>query len=107
SFAGLGDEYSENDSDTGLQPIHAEPYEKNITTLVDFSAKWGDMIKKTTPIPTPTTKEYENEVGVFEGASYMPKGFYRPYQHCMMRDLYPFCPVCAKAINDMLDTYSK
>lgn len=107
SFAGLGDEYSENDSDTGLQPIYAEPYEKNITTLVDFSAKWSDMIKKTTPIPTPTTKEYENEVGVFEGASYMSKGFYRPYQHCMMRDLYPFCPVCAKAINDMLDTYSK
>lgn len=107
SFAGLGDEYSENDSDTGLQPIYAEPYEKNITTLVDFSAKWSDMIKKTTPIPTPTTKEYENEVGVFEGASYMPKGFYRPYQHCMMRDLYPFCPVCAKAINGMLDIYSK
>lgn len=107
SFAGLADEYSDNDSDTGLQPVYAEPYEKNITTLIDFSQKWGDMIKQTTPVPTPSTSRYENEVGVFEGASYMSKGFYRPYQHCMMRDLTPFCPVCTKAINDMLDIYSK
>ncbi|MDO5759616.1 MAG: M64 family metallopeptidase [Bacteroidota bacterium] len=107
SFAGLADEYSANDSDTGLQPIYAEPYEKNITTLVDFNVKWKDMIKPSTPIPTPATKEYENEVGVFEGASYMSKGFYRPYQHCMMRDLKAFCPVCSKVINDMLDIYSK
>lgn len=107
SFAGLADEYSDNDSDTGLQPVYAEPYEKNITTLIDFSSKWGSMIKKTTPIPTPATKEYFDEVGVFEGASYMSKGFYRPYQHCMMRDLSPFCPVCSKVINDMLDIYSK
>lgn len=107
SFAGLADEYADNDSDTGLQPVYAEPYEKNITTLVDFSSKWGSMIKKTTPIPTPATEEYLNEVGVFEGASYMSKGFYRPYQHCMMRDLSTFCPVCSKVINDMLDIYSK
>lgn len=107
SFAGLADEYSDNDSDTGLQPIYAEPYEKNITTLVDFSSKWGSMIKKTTPVPTPASEEYKDEVGVFEGASYMSKGFYRPYQHCMMRDLSPFCPVCSKVINDMLDIYSK
>ncbi len=107
SFAGLADEYSDNDSDAGLQPIYAEPYEKNITTMIDFSSKWGNMIKETTPIPTPQTKEYDNEVGVFEGASYMSKGFYRPYQHCMMRDLTPFCPVCSKQINDMLDIYSK
>ncbi|MBR1770292.1 MAG: hypothetical protein IJ748_07545, partial [Bacteroidales bacterium] len=36
SFAGLADEYADNDSDSGLQPIEVEPYEKNITTLVDF-----------------------------------------------------------------------
>ena len=107
SFAGLGDEYAENDSDTGLQNINAEPYEKNITTLVDFSGKWGNKIKEGTPIPTPQTKEYENEVGVFEGACYIAKGFYRPYQHCMMRDLRHFCPVCKDLINKMLDIYTK
>jgi hypothetical protein len=107
SFAGLGDEYSDNDSDAGLQSETCEPYEKNLTTLKDFSKKWKNMIDKTTPIPTPNTEEYKDKVGVFEGASYKSKGFYRPSEHCMMRDLYPFCPVCVKVINDMLDIYSK
>lgn len=106
SFAGLGDEYADNDSDTGVQSVKLEPYERNITTLVDFSSKWGDLILPGTPIPTPATEEYKDKVGVFEGASYLPKGFYRPYQHCMMRDLTPFCPVCTKVINEMLDIYS-
>ncbi|MBQ9255119.1 MAG: hypothetical protein IJ180_10160 [Bacteroidales bacterium] len=108
SFAGLGDEYADNDSDAGLQNIDAEPYEKNITTLVDFSKKWGDLMEKDTPIPTPATKENKEKVGVYEGAAYVSKGFYRPYQTCMMRDLSPFfCPVCSKAINEMMDIYSK
>ena len=105
SFAGLGDEYADNDSDAGIISVKAEPYENNITTLVDFSKKWGDMMDKDIPVPTPSTKEYENKVGVFEGASYQSKGFYRPYQHCMMRDLTPFCPVCTKAIINMVNMY--
>lgn len=107
SFAGLGDEYSYNDSDAGVQNIEAEPYERNVTTLVNFDSKWGDMIDKDTPIPTPQGLQYKDKVGVFEGAAYISKGFYRPYMHCMMRDLSPFCPVCSKVINDMLDIYSK
>ena len=107
SFAGLGDEYSDNDSDAGLTSLKAEPYENNITTLIDFSKKWGDMMDKDTPVPTPATKQYENKVGVFEGASYQSKGFYRPYQHCMMRDLTPFCPVCTKSIKDMVNLYCR
>ena len=65
------------------------------------------MIEKNTPIPTPTTKEYENKIGVFEGANYQKTGFYRPYQHCMMRDLSPFCPVCSKAIINIINLYSE
>lgn len=107
SFCGLGDEYADNDSQAGMSSPTAEPYEKNVTTLVDFSSKWSDMIEKNTPIPTPATKDYADKVGVFEGASYQAKGFYRPYLHCMMRDLYPFCPVCTKAINEIIDIYSK
>jgi hypothetical protein len=107
SFVGLADEYSDNDSDAGKVSITMEPYENNITTLVDFSNKWGNMIEKSTPVPTPATKEYEKKVGVFEGASYQAKGFYRPYQHCMMRDLTPFCPVCTKSIIDIITLYSE
>lgn len=105
SFVGLGDEYSDNDSDAGQTSVLLEPYEKNITTLVDFSNKWADKIDKQTPIPTPNTKQYENKVGVFEGAAYMSKGFYRPFQHCMMRDLKEFCPVCTDAINEIIDLH--
>ncbi len=105
SFAGLGDEYADNDSQAGVTSSKVEPYENNVTTLVDFSKKWGEMIDKDTPIPTPATKQYENKVGVFEGAAYMGKGFYRPYQHCMMRDLTPFCPVCTKSIIDIVNMY--
>ncbi|MBR1774566.1 MAG: peptidase M64 [Bacteroidales bacterium] len=105
SFAGLGDEYAENDSQAGVTSSKVEPYEDNVTTLVDFSKKWGDMIDKDTPIPTPQTEEYSNKVGVFEGASYISKGFYRPYLHCMMRDLTPFCPVCTKSIQNIVNLY--
>lgn len=66
SFAGLADEYSSNDSDAGLVSVETEPWERNITSLKNFKGKWEDMIDKSTPIPTPCTKEYE-KVGVFEG----------------------------------------
>ena len=99
------DEYSDNDSEAGVTSIEVEPYEKNITTLVDFSKKWGDLLDTNTPIPTPAIKEYENKVGVFEGANYQSKGFYRPYQHCMMRDLTPFCPICTRSIIDIVNRY--
>ena len=105
SFAGLGDEYSENDSDVEGATQKIEPWQKNVTSLKDFSKKWKDMIDTTTPIPTPTTLEFEDKVGVFEGAAYVTKGLYRPYQNCLMRSDVPFCPVCTREINKMLDFY--
>ena len=105
SFVGLGDEYSDNDSDAGVTNANLEPYEKNITTLVNFKDKWEKMISPDTPIPTPLTEKYKDKIGVFEGAAYMAKGFYRPYEHCIMRDLTPFCPVCTKAINEIIDLH--
>ncbi|MDD4067811.1 MAG: M64 family metallopeptidase, partial [Bacteroidales bacterium] len=56
---------------------------------------------------TPTTLEFEDKVGVFEGAAYVTKGLYRPYQNCLMRSDVPFCPVCTREINKMLDFYCK
>jgi hypothetical protein len=105
SFAGLTDEYFTSevayDDDFYIQGV--EPWEPNITALVDFDSKWKNMLPKKTPVPTPLTDKYRNGVGVFEGAGYKAKGLYRPYDHCMMRDLAPFCPVCEAAILKMID----
>lgn len=111
SFAGLGDEYY--DSSVAYEdyyPAGVEPWEPNITTMVDFDAKWPDMIKKGTPVPTPNDPDkYYGTVGVFEGAGYMEKGCYRPYYECrMLNNTAPgFCPVCQRAIEAMIDYYVK
>lgn len=107
SFAALGDEYAQNDSDVQGATENVEPWQLNVTALKDFSKKWGNMMDKTTPIPTPVTEEYKEKIGVFEGAAYKAKGLYRPYQDCLMRSDKPFCPVCTKAINDMINFYTE
>ena len=109
-FASLADEYFNSKvayEETGSMKY--EPYEPNITNLVDFEKKWQGMINDSVPVPTPDSIKYRNVVGVFEGANYLPKGFYRPYFNCIMRSLSAgeFCPVCEKSIKEMLDWYSK
>lgn len=110
SFAGLGDEYY--DSSTTYEEFYnlkTEPWEPNITTLVNFDSKWKSMISKNTPQPTPNNSKYDKTVGVFEGGGYMAKGIYRPYLDCRMKSNTPkeFCPVCQAAISKMIDTYCK
>lgn len=107
SCFGLADEYAENDSPAGMLSATTEPWERNVTTLKNFSNKWEDMIRVTTPCPTPCTEVYKDEVGVFEGAAYQSKGIYRPYQNCLMRSDVPFCPVCTREIQNMLKIYTK
>lgn len=107
SFGGLGDEYSENDIEIEGASQRIEPWQKNVTSLIDFSKKWEDMVEKTIPIPTPATPEYKDKVGVFEGAAYVSKGLYRPFQDCLMRSDKPFCPVCTREINRMIDFYTE
>jgi len=100
-FAGLGDEYYiADDANENMYRIDREPWEPNLTSLVDFDRKWKNMIAPTTPIPTPLTVEYSGTIGVFEGGGYMSKGMYRPMQDCIMKSNTPaeFCPVCIKAI---------
>ncbi|MDR1371601.1 MAG: IgA Peptidase M64 [Dysgonamonadaceae bacterium] len=109
SFAGLGDEYAydEPDAFSDFYGKEAEPWEPNITSLVDFERKWKNMIDKNTPVPTPATNEYRNTTGLFEGAGYSPKGMYRPALGCIMRGLHDhFCPVCQRAVNRMIDYYT-
>jgi hypothetical protein len=110
SFAGLGDEYYTSDvAYEDFYNLKVEPWEPNLTTLVNFEKKWSNMIDSNTPRPTPNTPEYKNTVGVFEGGGYMAKGIFRPCIDCRMKtnNAPGFCPVCTKAINDMIDFYTK
>jgi diphthamide synthase (EF-2-diphthine--ammonia ligase) len=92
-----------------LYPRDVEPWEPNLTTLVNFDKKWKNMILKDTPVPTPNNEKYKNAVGAFEGGGYETKGVYRPMFDCSMKSISynNFCPVCKKAIQNMIDFYTK
>lgn len=110
AFAGLADEYYT--SDVGVEDFYdlqSEPWEPNITTLVDFDKKWKSMVADSTPIPTPDIEENANLVGAFEGGGYIAKGIYRPKHDCSMKSIRynDFCPVCTKAIIDRIKFYSR
>ena len=55
------------------------------------------------------SQKYAGKVGAFEGAAYEPRGLYRPEVDCIMftRDEVGFCRVCRKAIERIIDAYSK
>ncbi len=110
SFGGLADEYFyEGDVMEDSYPFDVEPWEPNITTLVDFSSKWKKMLPENTPVPTPRAEASRYPVGVFEGGGYSFKGIYSPADRCRMRDNeWPsFCPVCVDALNSLIDFYVK
>ena len=108
SFGALADEYfyEQADHTENTYDLKYEPWEQNITSLVDFESKWKDMLDKRTSVPTePTDKRKENyTVGVYEGGGYMTKGMYRPAVVCRMRDnvATQFCPVCQRAIERII-----
>lgn len=110
SFAGLGDEYY--GSEVGYEDFYnlkIEPWEPNLTTLVDFGSKWKNMVTPGAPIPTPKDDKDQYAVGAYEGGGYMTKGIYRPSFDCTMKSLSynNFCPVCLQAVRGMLETYTK
>ena len=108
SFAGLGDEYFylSADNNDEMHSLKHEPWEPNITTLVDFESKWADMVSKGIEIPTQVTAERSKNyvVGVYEGGGYRAKGIYRPTDVCRMRNntAEQFCPVCQRAIERVI-----
>ena len=130
SFGGLGDEYFYDDQYSSMYPADTEPWEPNLTTLVDFSSKWADMMDKKTAVPTPPIKykDYNarntftflqlNEkqqhalihtVGAYEGGGYQSKGVYRPAMECRMKinEVEEFCPVCTRALIKMIEYYTE
>ena len=109
-FAGLADEYYTDETGYDhMYNLEVEPWEPNLTTLKDFSNKWGDMMDKDTPVPTPRKRQYVRTIGVFEGGGYEAKGMYSPYMDCLMKTFkgHEFCPVCQRAIERMILYYSK
>ncbi len=111
AFAGLGDEYySSQVAYNDIYPKGTEPWEPNLTALLDTTKiKWGDLIRTGTPIPTPNDSTYAGTVGCFEGAGYSAQGLFRPSRACIMfsKKMQPFCPVCRRAIEKMIDFYAK
>ena len=106
---GLGDEYVGTTAyDESMYNKQNEPWEQNLTTLVDFEQKrlWRSLLDTKTPVPTPATEPYGNAVGVFEGGGYVAKGIYRPAQQCLMnsfRGVEAFCPVCQETIKSYVE----
>ena len=110
SFGGLADEYFyDNDVMTDTYPLDIEPWEQNISTQVDFAAKWKDMLSENTPVPTPAEVSENYPTGVYEGGGYSAKGIFRPAENCRMRtNEYPaFCPVCQRALRKIIEFYTE
>ena len=154
-IAGLADEYYTSDVAYLPAADRVEPWEPNVTALVDLATlKWKDLVASDTPMPTPWPKQefeqyakeiqqrrrdiraanrpesemdalfreelahetallgggpYAARVGAFEGANYEARGFYRSGSDCIMftRDRGSFCAVCRRAIDVILDVYSR
>jgi len=105
-FAGLADEYIGGVAYSDFYPTDVEPWEPNLTTLVDFDKKWKNMLPDGTVIPTPEKERNVEKLGVYEGGGYVSKDVYRPWINCLMNNLHTtdvFCPVCSKSIQDMID----
>lgn len=109
-FAGLGDEYF--DSSTSYNDFYnplVEPWEPNLTTMVNFDSKWEKFVGDSIPVPTPAIKRYSQTIGVFEGGGYVAKGVFRPRQDCLMHTFkgHTFCAVCEDAIIQMIRFYTE
>ena len=126
SFGGLADEYFYDDQYEQYYNSETEPWEPNLTTLVDFDSKWKDMIpegvEQPTPVPvpvsTPTSRMTNKErkaveqlpaVGLYEGGGYMSKGVWRGCFDCRMHNnVCPdFCPVCQRSIERIIRFYTE
>jgi hypothetical protein len=104
-FGGLGDEYYTSEvAYNDYYNLKVEPWEPNLTTMVNFASKWKSMVETTTPVPTPRNGKYASKVGAFEGGGYIAKGIYSPMENCRMKsnETSDFCPVCQKAITEVI-----
>lgn len=109
-LAGLADEYYTSDvSYQDFYSLDVEPWEANITTLVDFDSKWKNLLKPETKIPTDIKGKKDLENGVYEGGGYVEKGVYRSTPNSIMKafDINEFNDVSKNAIIRIIKYYAK
>ena len=93
---------------------HSLEYQKERARLRNANVPESEMDKLFTAERTWDTsflggQKFAGKVGAFEGAAYEPRGLYRPEVDCIMfaRDEVGFCRVCRKAIERIIDEYSR
>jgi len=109
-FGGLGDEYyASTTAYEDFFDLTVEPWEPNLTTMVDFDSKWADLVAEDVPIPTPAEAEYLDKTGVFEGGGYVWKGVFRPAYDCRMKsnEAEGFCEACKRVLTEMIRHYTE
>ncbi|MEN8203796.1 MAG: M64 family metallopeptidase [Bacteroidota bacterium] len=108
AFGGLADEYYNSAvAYNDFFNLESEPWNPNLTTLVNFDSKWKGMLDEDTPVPTPGEEAFAQTIGVYEGGGYVAKDVFRPMIDCRMHtNDASFCPVCAGALKEMIDRYS-
>jgi hypothetical protein len=108
AFGGLADEYYNSSvAYNDFFNLEVEPWNPNLTTLIDFNSKWASMVPDTVDIPTPPSDSNSEKVGVYEGGGYVAKGVFRPMIDCRMHtNEAGFCPVCSKALIQMIKQYT-
>jgi hypothetical protein len=119
---GLADEYCQPGTYTGPEP-GAVDLTKNTNRA---TLKWKRFVNPATPIPTgvnatpgtglctgynqgtpPAGWSNDQDVGLFEGASYRDSGIYRPVVNCRMRGNWPpYCPVCYTELKTLMHPVS-
>jgi hypothetical protein len=73
----------------------------------EMDALFAEVKAKTKPMLE--GEPHFGQVGAFEGAAYQAKGLYRPEVDCIMftRNPTSFCRVCTRAIERVIDLYSR
>ena len=108
-LAGLGDEYGNDNTYQEMYPTDVEPWEPNLTTMVNFERKWKHLVKEEIPIPTPPEEKYKDKIGVFEGGGYVAKGVFRPTFNSIMNSFTSneFNDVCKEVIQKIINYYAE
>ncbi len=126
-LAGLADEYFHDTPGYSSERPQVEPYEPNITALLDPQhLKWRALVTAGTPLPTPwrigdylrtvadtgallKDEAHAHAIGAFRGANYDSHHHYRPALNCLMlrdgADTH-FCPVCHQAIDEVITLHA-
>ncbi len=108
-LAGLGDEYGSDNTYQEMYPLDVEPWEPNLTTMVNFESKWKSLVEPSTPIPTPSNENYKNKIGVFEGGGYVAKGVFRPTYNSIMNSFTSneFNIICKQVLEKVINLYAE